>query len=69
MPPLSFTDEEMATINAGARPLPPWQRPAFLQMVAAALRERPSPAGAVLQAVASAQRYFLTATVGPRRAP
>jgi hypothetical protein len=38
--PLALSDSEISTIMALARPLPPVQRTAFLEMVAAKLRER-----------------------------
>jgi hypothetical protein len=57
--PLALTDEQLSAVYAAAQPLDVADRAAFLQTVAAALRNRTDPGdGDVHRAVREAQRLY-----------
>jgi hypothetical protein len=61
LPPglLSLTDDQLSAVMAGASPLPPDRRAAFLADVAAALRDQTLGDGAVHRAIrGAAAKHF-----------
>jgi hypothetical protein len=59
--PIQLTDHQLAVIQAAAEPLRPCDRGAFLEVVAALLREVEVGDGTVARACAAAQRKFFDA--------
>jgi hypothetical protein len=62
MPPVSFTDEELALLSALASPLPPSERAGFLRLVASMLEAHPLQArgpGLTHRLAVEAQRDIL----------
>jgi hypothetical protein len=67
---LTLTDDQLDTVFAAAQPLDVADRAAFLQAVAAALRNRPEPGdGDVHRAVREAQRLYFRAPLDTAHAP
>jgi predicted NBD/HSP70 family sugar kinase len=58
MRPLALSDQQLDIIRRAAEPLPPRDRPAFLQRVAALLNGKELGDGAVARAAAEAQRRY-----------
>jgi hypothetical protein len=58
MPPIRLTDAELDAVMSAARPIAVERRDAFLQQVAAELRDREVGPGLVHRVVAQVQREF-----------
>ena len=59
MKPLALTDSQMIQVLRAAIPLPPDERGAFLQQVAAELQDQPIGNGLVFRVVREVQQRFL----------
>jgi hypothetical protein len=62
--PVSFSDEELATVQAAAAPLPAWMRGPFLDSVAQELAGKVRSAGVVYRICADLQRQYIN-NAGP----
>jgi hypothetical protein len=60
---ISFTDQQLAALRAAAKPLSPWDRSRFLQIVADRLMGKDLGDGAVYRVIRETQREFLTRSV------
>jgi hypothetical protein len=68
MPPISLSDDEMATVWRLAEPLPRHERTAYLELVAQKLRGQGVGPGAVARAAAEAQRTLMS-SLRPAKPP